>query len=191
MATLTRIAAHGPPTDDVHVQAADLAQVNGHVDSAEELSSGPTTGTGEIEQSASGHVSQMRQPSGARLVAWSAFGLGVVASVAANVAHAQPDIGPRIAAAFVPLALLLAVECMSRPRWRRTGAWWGLARYGGTGLVALVAAVMSYRHMRSLLLTYGEDQLNAAIGPLAVDGLMVVAGFALLAMNHPAPREAS
>jgi hypothetical protein len=73
---------------------------------------------------------------------------------------------------------------MTRPRWLRAGFWWGIARYGGTGLVAVVAAVMSYRHMRSLLASYGEDPLNAAIGPLAVDGLMVVAGFALLAMNH-------
>ena len=99
-------------------------------------------------------------------------------------------LGARIAAAFVPLALLLAVECMTRPRWHRrpgawSGFWWGLARYGGTGLVALVAAVLSYRHMSALLLAYGEDALNAAIGPLAVDGLMVVAGFALLAMNNP------
>ena len=123
------------------------------------------------------------------MVAWSAFGLGVAASIAANVAHAQPGVGPRIAGAFVPLALLLAVECMSRPRWHHarhgwTATWWGLARYGGTGLVALVAAVMSYRHMRALLTEYGEDPLNAAIGPLAVDGLMVVAGFALLAMSN-------
>ena len=129
------------------------------------------------------------QPGGARLVAWSAFGLGIAASVAANVAHAHPALGPRIAAAFAPVALLLAVECMIRPRWGRAGFWWGLTRYGGTGLVALVAAVMSYRHMCALLVSYGEDQLNAAIGPLAVDGLMVVAGFALLAINHPNPKE--
>lgn len=128
-------------------------------------------------------VPAVDQPSGARAVAWSAFLLGIAASIAANVAHAQPAFGPRIAAAFVPLALLLAVECMSRPRWHRSGTWWGLARYGGTGLVATVAAVMSYRHMSALLRTYGEDQLNSAIGPLAVDGLMVVAGFALLAMS--------
>jgi hypothetical protein len=123
------------------------------------------------------------QPRAARLVVWSAFLLGIAASIAANVAHAQPAWGPRIAGAFVPLALLLAVECMSRPHWRRAGTWWGLARYGGTGLVALVAAVISYRHMAGLLERYGEDTLNAHLGPLAVDGLMVVAGFALLAIN--------
>ncbi|MGW0231947.1 DUF2637 domain-containing protein [Actinopolymorpha singaporensis] len=123
------------------------------------------------------------QPRAARLVVWSAFLLGIAASIAANVAHAQPAWGPRIAGAFVPLALLLAVECMSRPHWRRAGTWWGLARYGGTGLVALVAAVISYRHMAGLLERYGEDVLNAHLGPLAVDGLMVVAGFALLAIN--------
>jgi hypothetical protein len=181
MATLTRPT--GPPRGD------DRQASNGHPppagDRPNRLSDeAPGVPSGTRARVVPTDVSG--QPSGARLVAWSAFGLGVAASVAANVAHAQPQIGPRVAAAFVPLALLLAVECMSRPRWHRAGAWWGLARYGGTGLVALVAAVMSYRHMRSLLLSYGEDPLNAAIGPLAVDGLMVVAGFALLAMNHPA-----
>ncbi|GAA5026128.1 DUF2637 domain-containing protein [Actinopolymorpha pittospori] len=131
------------------------------------------------------------QPRAARLVVWSAFLLGIAASIAANVAHAQPAWGPRIAGAFVPLALLLAVECMSRPSWRRSGLWWGLARYGGTGLVALVAAVISYRHMAGLLERYGEDALNAHLGPLAVDGLMVVAGFALLAINDTHAREAT
>ena len=124
-----------------------------------------------------------RQPAGARAVVWTAFLLGIVASVAANVAHAAPGVGPALAAAFAPVALLLAVECMTRPEWQRDGWAWQLARYGGTGLVALVAAVMSYRHMSDLLASYGEDPLNAAIGPLAVDGLMVVAGFALLAMT--------
>ncbi|MEQ7124866.1 DUF2637 domain-containing protein [Actinopolymorpha sp. B11F2] len=191
MATLTRPTT--PPRDD------DRQVSNGHTPNVGQIvdppalvstHEGPSAGeavspSGQPAGQASG------QPSGARMVAWSAFLLGVAASVAANVAHAQPQAGPRIAAAFVPLALLLAVECMSRPRWHRTGTWWGLARYGGTGLVALVAAVMSYRHMRSLLISYGEDTLNAAIGPLAVDGLMVVAGFALLAMNHPTPKETS
>jgi hypothetical protein len=55
--------------------------------------------------------------SGARLVAWGAFVLGVVASVAANVAHARPEVGPRLASAFAPVALLLTVEIMSRVPW--------------------------------------------------------------------------
>lgn len=119
----------------------------------------------------------------ARAIAWCAFVLGIAASVAANVAHAHPELGPRIAAGFAPVALLLTVEIMSRVPWP-DGIWWRLGRYGGTGTVALVAAVMSYRHMYGLLETYGEDTLNAAIGPLAVDGLMIVASLALLALGQ-------
>ena len=47
--------------------------------------------------------------------------------------------------------------------------------------VALVAAVVSYRHLSGLLDFYGEDPLTVAIGPLAVDGLMAMATGALIA----------
>lgn len=144
------------------------------------------------------------QPRGARAVAWLSFVVGIAVSIAANVMHAyyptaaqleswrqqggtgewQPEPGAVVGAGFWPLALLLAVEVLSRVRWR-PGAWWNLARFGGTGLVAVVAAVLSYRHMAGLLSTFGEDPFSAHLGPLAVDGLMVVAGFALLSMSSP------
>lgn len=144
----------------------------------------------------------MSQPRGARAVAWLSFVVGIAVSIAANVMHAyyptaaqleawrlqggtgqwQPEPGAVVGAGFWPLALLLAVEVLSRVRWR-PGGWWNLARFGGTGLVAVVAAVLSYRHMAGLLLAFGEDSFSAHLGPLAVDGLMVVAGFALLSMS--------
>lgn len=117
-----------------------------------------------------------------RLVAWSAFLLGSIASVAANVAHARPELGPRLTAAFAPLALVLAVELAVRVQWRR-GFWWTVGRWGGTGLVAVVTAVVSYRHQADLLRGYGEDAVNAAILPLSIDGLMIVAAAALLALG--------
>lgn len=118
----------------------------------------------------------------ARLVAWVAFAVGVAASVAANIAHARPELGPRIAAGFAPLALLLTVEIISRVPWP-AGRAWVVGRWGGAGVVAAVAAVTSYRHMRGLLLAYGEDSVTATIEPLCVDGLMVVASLALLALG--------
>ncbi len=140
------------------VRTADAARHNGNGHLTEALPAEPATADAADNPTAQRGMpaALSRQPAGARLVAWSAFLLGIAASVAANVAHAQPQVGARIAAAFVPLALLLAVECMTRPRWHRrpgawSGFWWGLARYGGTGLVALVAAVLSYRHMSALL----------------------------------------
>ena len=123
----------------------------------------------------------------ARRIAWTAFTLGAAASVAANVAYAKPEIGPRLASAFAPVALLATVEIMSRVPWP-AGAWWKIGRFAGTGAVALVAAITSYSHMYGLLLSYGENAFIAAIQPACVDGLMVVASLALLALgNHNQP----
>lgn len=49
-----------------------------------------------------------------RLSARVAFLAGVVASVAANIAAAQPSVGARIVAGWPALALLLVVEILSR-----------------------------------------------------------------------------
>jgi hypothetical protein len=136
------------------------------------------------------------------LSAWSAFGAGIGVSIAANVAHTwypsaaalrawraghgpaaawHPSPIAALSAAFWPIALLLCIEIVTRVSWP-LGVRWSLARYGGTGLVAVVAAVVSYRHMAGLLAAVGEDGLTSAIGPLAVDGLMAVASVALLSM---------
>lgn len=49
-----------------------------------------------------------------RMSARVAFALGVVASLAANIAHAQPNLGARIISAWPAVALLAVVELMSR-----------------------------------------------------------------------------
>lgn len=46
--------------------------------------------------------------------------------------------------------------------------------------VAGIAAIVSYRHMRGVALTHGEDGLTAAVLPLSVDGLIVAASMSLL-----------
>lgn len=122
-----------------------------------------------------------RPSRGAWLVTWLAFVAGIAASVAANVAHAAGSVGARAVAGWAPLALLLTIEVMMRvpaPRHRALAA----LRYLGTVVVAGVAAVASYRHMRGLALAYGEDELTAATLPLSVDGLVVVASIALLVL---------
>lgn len=57
-----------------------------------------------------------------RLSARVAFLAGVVASVAANIAAAQPSVGARIVAGWPALALLLVVEILSRSGRRLTVA---------------------------------------------------------------------
>jgi hypothetical protein len=131
---------------------------------------------------------------GARFVAWLGFAFGSVMSVAANVLHAwlpaeelpagwSPGIAPQIGSAVWPIGLLLSVEVLSRVRWA-PGIWWALARYGGAGTVALGSAVISYGHLREVLLAWDYGPLGAAVGPLVLDGLMVVSGFALLTMSR-------
>jgi hypothetical protein len=130
--------------------------------------------------------------------AYTGAALGGGVSIAANIAHSYvpptgwtspdgrqftPQLGAVIGAVVWPLALFVAVEILARTPWP-TGRRWVAIRYLGLVPVALVAAFVSYRHLSGLLAYYHEDPLTAAIGPLAVDGLMVMATSALLAAGH-------
>lgn len=139
---------------------------------------------------------------------WAYFGaiLGGAVSIAANVAHSYvppavpdgapplpadwtPQTGAVVGAIFWPVALFVAVEILARVAWP-SGRRWSVLRFGGLVPVATVAAIVSYKHLSGLLTFYGEDALTAMIGPLAVDGLMVMATGALLATGvraHAAP----
>jgi HTH domain len=127
---------------------------------------------------------------GGRGWAYAGAVLGGAVSVAANVAHSfvppagetdwQPQTGAVVGAVFWPVALFVAVEILARITWP-AGRRWVALRYAGLLPVTAVAAVVSYRHLSGLLAFYKEDRLTALIGPLAVDGLMVMASSALVA----------
>ncbi|MEU1881441.1 DUF2637 domain-containing protein [Streptosporangium sp. NPDC020072] len=51
-------------------------------------------------------------------------------------------------------------------------------------LLAVIAAVVSFRHMHELCLRHGEDRLAAVLIPLAVDGIIVVASMSILLANR-------
>ncbi len=152
----------------------------------------PTTAV-EVEQGQAVTQHPAGHP-GARLVAWLGFLFGTVISVAANVLHAwippegaaeawRPGLAPQIGAAVWPLALLLSVEVLSRVAWP-AGWQWTAAKFGGVVAVAAGAAVISYGHIRDVLEHWGYGMAGAHVGPLVVDGLMIVAGFALLALSR-------
>jgi hypothetical protein len=133
-------------------------------------------------------------PAGGRIVAWTGFVFGSVMSIAANVLHTwlpaahqppgwSPALPAQIGGAVWPIGLLLSVEVLSRVRWPRARLW-TLARFGGTGAVALGSATISYGHLRDVLLAWQYNPLAAAVGPLVLDGLMVISGFALLAISN-------
>jgi Protein of unknown function (DUF2637) len=104
--------------------------------------------------------------------------LGVAASIAANVLHAQPTIVGRAIAAWSPLALLLTVELISRvPVDRRALS---ALRMTATAAIAGIAAWVSYTHMVGVATRYGEQPTSAHLLPLSVDGLVVVASISLV-----------
>lgn len=137
-----------------------------------------------------------RQPRGSRSagIGWARFGfwLGLGVSIAANVLHALQPAAPAaavIGSAVWPVLLLIAVEVLSRVDWG-THRGQRIAGLAGAGVVAIVAAIASYQHMRGLLLGWGEPPFLAAIEPIAVDGLMVLCGMALLvAGRHTGDQE--
>jgi hypothetical protein len=117
--------------------------------------------------------------------------LGGLVSIAANVAHSyvppahasadwRPPIGDVVGAVFWPVALFVAIEILARTAWPRATRW-VVVRFVGLLPVAVVAAIVSYGHLSGLLAHYGESSLTAHLGPLAVDGLMVMASSALMA----------
>jgi hypothetical protein len=127
--------------------------------------------------------------------AWAYLGavLGGSVSVAANIAHCYipptgapsgwtPQTGAVALSALWPVMVLVAVEILGRVAWPAGWRWWVL-RWGGLTPVTAVAAVVSYRHLSGLLASYGEDAVVAVIGPLAIDGLMVISSAALLSLS--------
>jgi hypothetical protein len=104
--------------------------------------------------------------------------LGVAASVAANILHADPNPIAQAIAAWPPLALLLTVELISRvPVYRRSLA---AVRLGATATIAGIAAWVSYWHMAGVAARYGETGAAPYLLPLSVDGLVVVASVSLV-----------
>lgn len=104
--------------------------------------------------------------------------LGVAASVAANILHANPNPISQTIAAWPSLAFLLTVELVSRiPVTRRLRA---AVRIGATATVAGIAGWVSYWHMVDVATRYGETGTSPYLLPLTVDGVIVVASVSLI-----------
>ena len=104
--------------------------------------------------------------------------LGVAASTVANILHAHPNPISQSIAAWPPLALLLTVELISRvPVHRRSLA---AVRLVAAGIIAGIAAWVSYQHMAAVAAHYGETGASPYLLPISVDGLVVVASVSLV-----------
>ncbi len=147
-------------------------------------------------------MSRRRFDSG-RLAAYLGMLVGLGVSVATNDMHAvaqraDGDFAATLAAhlppgwafvfrlslaAFWPVCAFIALEVLIRKQWRSARS--ARVAFGGTALVALVAAVVSYTHLHDLLAQFGEPWWSAYAGPLSIDGLMAVSAAALLDGGGP------
>lgn len=121
---------------------------------------------------------------------WARFALifGAAASILGNETHTVLTPGPldliirMVFAAFWPAALFIAVEVLVRVPWRKK-----FLDFAGRALmlipVGIVAAVVSYQHIHSLMIMGAEDPVSSTIGPLAIDGLMIGGTVALLVIR--------
>jgi hypothetical protein len=83
------------------------------------------------------------------------------------------------------------VDAGGRPRRSLRGngeVWIRLATVAAVVTVALIAGVVSYRHMSGVAREHGEDQVTSAIVPISVDGLIVAASLTLLADSRAGRR---
>lgn len=123
---------------------------------------------------------------------WARFALvaTLFVSVVANITHAvladsEITLWLRVpGAAIWPILSFLAIEIIVRIVWRRTWAH-ALARLFILG-PAVPAVIVSYEHQERLLRMMGESGIVQAIGPLAIDGLMIGCTLALL-FTRPTP----
>lgn len=124
-------------------------------------------------------------------VRWAVRGtllLGVSASIAANMLHAQPNPVSKVIAAWSPLALLLTVELISRvPVHHRALA---VMRLLATAGIAGIAAWVSYWHTVGVAARYGETGASPYLLPCSVDGLIVVASICLVELGGRIRQEA-
>jgi hypothetical protein len=128
-----------------------------------------------------------RRPVSINIVVWGSFAVGILGSIGFNVGSTimTNGLGLSILGAVMwPLLNVGAVEMMIRAPWRK-GPLWTFARYGLTGLVALISFIVSYTHISHVLTAWGEAWITTVTGPLAIDGLMLLAGAALVAMHAP------
>ena len=106
------------------------------------------------------------------------FTLGIAASLAGNVLHAQDNPISQAISAWSPLSLLLAVELISRVPVNRGAT--AVARLAATAVIAGIAAWVSYWHMVGVAQRYGESGPSPYLIPFSVDGLIVIASVSLV-----------
>lgn len=125
-------------------------------------------------------TSELRQ---LRRVRWGVrltLALGISASLAANILHANHVLIDQIISGWPPVAVFATIEAIARVPIRRR--WLAGIRMTGLGFVAGIAFWVSYWHMASVAAAHGENGSKYLL-PLSVDGLVVVASISLVELT--------
>jgi hypothetical protein len=164
------VLAPVPATVETDAESEVFAQVTDAVDPGTEIVAEQVSADAAVAE-----VKRLRRLAmGTRAV----FTLGVAASLAGNVLHAEGGYISQIISAWSPLALLLAVELLTRIPVRAGFA--SFVRLAATAVIAGIAAWISYWHMAGVAAEYGESGSAAYLLPMSVDGLIVVASISLV-----------
>lgn len=119
-------------------------------------------------------------------IARAAFGAGLALSLGANVwASSGHGVIGVISGIWSPLALLVSLALIENVN-RRTRS--GLARVVGVGILAAIAAWVSYWHLVDFFLAGGIDEPGAHLMPLTVDVLMALASPSMKLRPQPAQK---
>lgn len=112
-----------------------------------------------------------------RRVSGGTFYVTGLATVAANMYASQHTPIGLATGFWTPVALFLALDMVERVQCRGRAA---LLRKVGVGVIALIAAWVSYWHLVDIFTIGGADVVSAHAMPLTVDVLMAVARAAMV-----------
>jgi hypothetical protein len=129
-------------------------------------------------------------------VAYVALVLGAGISIAGNVADtyrvrgAATDNLDLIMAALWPALVVLMVEIFVSARWVGLGRSMQVLRWAGCLSIGLMAMRVSWVHLNDLMLSRGQAEDVATLGPLAIDALAIMATALILAGRGQVDRPA-
>ena len=116
-------------------------------------------------------------------IAYLSLAVGSGISIAGNVADTYrvaeitgraPDGLDIVISAFWPAAVLLTIEMFVSTLWPRTRPMQTVRWVGSLG-IGFLAMYVSWHHLSDLLDSRGQDGLVSTLGPLAIDGLAIMA----------------
>jgi hypothetical protein len=103
-----------------------------------------------------------------------------------GMAEAEPSGTALVIAVAFPVAAVLLVEMFNRWTWMNVAL-----RRAAIGTVALIAALMSWVHLFTVLLWEGNPLALAGLGPLVPDVIAIVSAVALLSSHRTSDKQDS